>query len=346
MTPPVTVCRVILIGFGAVGRGFATILAQHGERLRRQSAIDIRIVAVATHSRGAVIDPSGIAPDALLAASEQPGGLAALPGAATRAPLDIIRTTPADVVVEATWTDLVTGEPAISHIRAAFAAGMHAITVNKGPAALALRALRDEAAACGRFFGVEGTVMAGTPSLRLALEALEGCAIHQVSGIVNGTTNFILSQMEHGMDYAAALAEAQRLGFAEADPTGDVEGFDAAGKAAILANALLDATLRPEDVARQGISQLGAADVAAAAAAGERWRLIARVWRDGDQVRAAVAPTRLPQSHPLAGVTGATNALTISTDLLGDVTLIGPGAGGVATGFAVVSDILALYRRR
>ncbi|MBU6332992.1 MAG: homoserine dehydrogenase [Chloroflexi bacterium] len=346
MTTPVTTCRVILIGFGAVGHGFATILAQHGERLRRQSGIDIRIVAVATHSRGAVIDPAGIDLAGLLASAGHAGGLAALPGATRLAPTDIIRTTPAEVVVEATWTDLATGEPAISHIRAAFAAGMHAITVNKGPAALALQALRAEAAACGRHFGFEGTVMAGTPSLRLALEGLQGCAIHEVRGIVNGTTNFILSQMERGMDYATALAEAQRLGYAEADPTGDVEGFDAAGKAAILANALLGAALRPADVARQGISQITAADVAAAAAAGERWRLIARVWRDADQVRAAVAPTRLAQSHPLAGVTGATNALTISTDLLGDVTLIGPGAGGVATGFAIVSDILALYRNR
>jgi homoserine dehydrogenase len=138
------------------------------------------------------------------------------------------------------------------------------------------------------------------------------------------------------------LAEAQRLGYAEADPSGDVDGHDAAGKAVILANVLLGAKLTPADVERQGISGITRDMVAAAGAAGQRWKLIARVWRDGQQVRASVQPTRLPISHPLAGVAGAMNALTVSVEWLGEVTLIGPGAGGNATGFALLSDILAI----
>lgn len=129
--------------------------------------------------------------------------------------------------------------------------------------------------------GFEATVMSGTPALRLGWSDLAGCEIQEVRGIVNGTTNFILTRMERGMDYASALAEAQRLGYAEADPTGDVEGHDAAGKAAILANVLMDARLTPADVEREGITGITHEMVVAAAAVGERWKLIARVWRDG-----------------------------------------------------------------
>jgi homoserine dehydrogenase len=151
--------------------------------------------------------------------------------------------------------------------------------------------------------------------------------------------------MAQGLAYADALADAQRLGYAEADPTGDVEGHDAAGKAAILANVLMSADIRPHQVATQGITGISVADVADAAAHGECWKLIAEVKREGDgTVHASVQPMRLPLSHPLAGVAGATNALTYRTDLLGEVTIIGAGAGGVATGFAVVGDLLALHR--
>ncbi|HMP39839.1 MAG TPA: homoserine dehydrogenase [Roseiflexaceae bacterium] len=345
MTPQRTY-RIILIGFGAVGQGFAQILRDQGARIATQTGADLRLVGVATRSRGSVGDPAGINPATLLDALRHDGDLRRLPGSTSHTPHELIATLDADLLIEATATDLQSGEPATSHIRAALARNMHVVTVNKGPAALHLAALRREAAVAGCFFGFEGTVMAGTPALRLALEDLAGCEIREVRGIVNGTTNYILTQMEGGMEYGAALAEAQRLGYAEADPTGDVEGFDAAGKAAIMAAAIMDTPLHPDQVERTGISGITGMAVAEAAAAGERWKLIARVWRDASGVHASVQPTRLPATHPLAGVGGATNALTITTDLLGEVTLIGPGAGGIATGFAILSDILALHRQQ
>ena len=207
-----------------------------------------------------------------------------------------------------------------------------------------LKELRALAVKKGLFLGIEGTVMAGTPSLRLGWSSLAGADITRVRGIVNGTTNYILTQMEQGLDYAAALADAQKIGYAEADPTGDVEGHDAAGKAAILANVLMDAGMRPSDVATIGITGITAADVAAAQAAGERWKLIAEVSRGPEGIKASVKPMRLPNSHPLAGVSGGTNALTYTTDFVNDVTIIGPGAGALTTGFAVVGDLLALHR--
>jgi homoserine dehydrogenase len=246
-------------------------------------------------------------------------------------------------LVELSPTDLTTGEPATDHIRTALARGMHTITANKGPIALHLAELRRQAADANLYLGFEGTVMSGTPALRLGWSDLAGCEMLELRGIVNGTTNYILTQMEGGMSYVEALAEAQRLGYAEADPTGDVEGYDAAAKAVILANVVMDARLGLADVERAGITTLTRDTIEAARASGERWKLIARIWRDGETVRASVQPTRLPVSHPLAGVGGATNAITFTTDLLGDVTLIGPGAGGAATGFAILSDILAMH---
>jgi homoserine dehydrogenase len=338
--------RLALVGFGAVGQGLARLLRDHGERLAQRYDMAPRLVAVFTHSRGRLYDPDGLDPAVLLDAIEQVGHLRDLPGQTSLGVLDLVEHRTADVLVEASPTDLATGEPATSYIRAAIARGMHVVTANKGPVALHFAELRRAAAAAGVYFGFEGTVMSGTPALRLAWSDLAGCEITELKGIVNGTTNYILTQMEQGRDYAAALAEAQRLGYAEADPAGDVEGHDAAAKALILANVLMDAGLGLSDVECTGITGVTRQMIVEASAAGERWKLLARVRREGRRVQASVAPARLPLGHPLAGVGGVTNALTVTTDLLDDVTLIGPGAGGAATGFALLSDILALHRAR
>src|SRR5262249_35358854 len=182
--------------------------------------------------------------------------------------------------------------------------------------------------------------------LRLARVALQGCIISGARGILNGTTNYILTKMEGGATYGDALAEAQQAGYAEADPTGDVEGFDAAGKVVDLPDTIFSASLGMADVDRKGITELTPTDIEMARAAGERWKLIAQIKRDGQRVIASVKPTRLPLSDPLAGVGGATNAITYDTDLLGPITLIGPGAGRRETGFAILSDLIELARTK
>ena len=341
--PERTTYRLILAGFGSAGQGLAQILRDRGSWLEQRYGVALQIVGVATGSRGTVYDPSGIAPGALLDAIQQDGHLRGLTGQQRWSALDLIEQAGADLLVELSPTNLATGEPATGHIRAAFARGLHAVTANKGPVALHFAELRRQAADAGVYFGFEGTVMSGTPALRVGWSTLAGSEMLELRGIVNGTTNYILTQMEAGMSYAEALAEAQRLGYAEADPTGDVEGHDAAAKAVIMANVLMNARVGLGDVERMGITTLTRDTIEAARASGERWKLIARVWREGDRVRASVQPTRLPLSHPLAGVSGATNALTFTTDLLGEVTLIGPGAGGIPTGFAILSDILEMH---
>jgi homoserine dehydrogenase len=255
--------------------------------------------------------------------------------------MDLIRQGAADVVVEASNTDLNTGLPALDYCRAALDSGKHVVLANKGPIAVAYAELAAQAQRANKQLLFEATVMAGTPSLRLGMSALAGCKIEAARGILNGTTNYILTQMENGMDYAEALSQAQQLGYAEADPTADVEGWDAASKVIILGAALFGEEWTLADMSVTGISHLTAADIEAARAAGERWKLIASATADGGKVE----PLRLPISDPLANIAGATNAITYTTDLLGAVTLVGPGAGQVATGFGLLADLLAIARK-
>lgn len=336
--------KIAMIGFGTVGQGFAQILRDKADDLCERYGFSAKIVAVYTRSRGSLVHPHGLDLTALLDAIAA-GSLDRYPDAEGLErgwdALRIARDSNADVLVEVSPTNLQTGQPALDLCMAALDSGKHVVLANKGPVAVAYRELVLKAEAAGRQFLFEGTVMAGTPSLRLAREALAGCTISEVRGIVNGTTNYILTQMEAGMGYAEALQQAQDIGYAEADPTADVDGWDAAGKAIILAQALFGVKFTFDQMSVRGISQLTAQDIADATAAGERWKLIAHVTPQS----ASVQPMRIPATHPLAGVSGGTNALTLTTDLMGEITLIGAGAGGIQTGFGVLSDLLAINRQ-
>ncbi len=339
--------RLALIGFGNVGQGFAEILADRGQELAQRYGAQFQIVAVCDLLKGSVYDPQGLDPADLQTAVRAHGNLDGVD--APQRGWDAVETiegSNADVVVELSYTDLETGQPALDHMRAALENGKHVVTSNKGPVALNYPELMALAAEKGLQVGVEGTVMSGTPALRLGREQLAGASIRRIQGILNGTTNYILTQMEAGASYADALADAQERGYAEADPTGDVEGHDAAGKAVILANMLMGTGLTMADVNRKGISGLTAQNIADAASAGERWKLIALVEQGDGEVRASVQPRRLPVNHPLASVSGATNAITYTTDLLGDVTLVGPGAGRMETGYALIGDLLAIHQTK
>lgn len=336
--------RLALIGFGNVGQGLAAIIRDHGSVIAAQEGADLQIVAVNTARHGAAYNPDGLDAGGLLKAAGE-GDLSFYGGAGDWPVERVLRESNAEVVVETTPTNLQTAEPATGYLRMALENGRHVVTTNKGPVALHYQALAALAAEQGCMIGVEGTVMAGTPVLRLGREALAGSGLRRIEGILNGTTNYMLEQMRAGATYAAALTEAQRLGYAEADPTADVEGHDAAVKVAILGNLLLGGSLTPADVATRGIRHLTPADIGDAAAAGECWKLIGKVERVNGQVQGHVSPVRLPLSNPMAAVAGAHNAVTLSTAVLGDVTLVGPGAGRLETGFAIVADLLAIHRR-
>lgn len=337
--------RLALIGFGNVGQGLARILRDKGRIIRERYGLDCKIVAISDPIKGSVYDEGGLDPATLLALVEKDGHINNYPGGVKGLDsLETIRETDTNVVVEVTPTNVETGEPGLTHIRTALEVGKHVVTSNKGPIALAYRELMALAEEKGAILRFEGTVLSGTPAISLATEALAGADVLEVKGIVNGTTNFILTKMEEGMSYEDALREAQRLGYAEADPTADVEGWDAAVKLVILANVVMGADITLGDVEREGITGVTREDVEVALRDGQRIKLIASAKREGSRVIARVAPTGVPLTHPLASVMGATNALTLVTDHLGEVTIVGPGAGRVETGQAILSDLLAIHR--
>jgi len=339
--------RLALIGFGNVGQGLTQILVERGDWLSDRFGVGFQIVAVSDLLKGSCYDPAGLSAPDLLAAVRENDSVATV--VAPHRDWDSLRTineSNADIAIEISYTDLKSGEPALTHIRAALRAGKHVVTTNKGPTALHFPELLALARKKNVEIGVEGTVMSGTPALRVGMEMLAGANVMRVEGILNGTTNYILTQMESGADYVTALAEAQQKGYAEADPSGDVEGHDAAGKVVILANLLMDLPLTMEDVSCEGITHLTADDVSAATEMGERWKLIGAVEKTVTGFTASVKPQRIPRSHPLASISDATNAITYTTELLGDVTLVGPGAGRVETGYALLEDMLAIHGNR
>lgn len=335
--------KIMLIGFGVVGQGLVDILHDKKDALASQYGFTPQVVGVATGSRGYLYNPQGLSLSALSHVGS--GNLSAYPDEAGLErdfsdAVDLIQGRGADVMVEISPTNIETAMPAAKHFQMAIATKKHIVTANKGPVAVGFSQLMERAKDAGVHIRYEATLMAGTPAINAGTEALAGSGIQAVRGIVNGTTNYILTQMEAGLTYEDALQKAQELGYAETDPTADVEGLDAAAKVLIMMGAFFgkDATLSDLDVT--GITGISAQDITDATNAGERYKLIAEATAEGG----SVMPVRLPLSDPLAQVSGATNALTFSTELMGDVTIMGAGAGKNETGFALLSDLLALHR--
>ena len=335
--------NLALIGFGVVGQALAEIIHRDADAIQSKYGQNLKICAIATRSRGALYHPDGLDIAAALATADvltnypDTDGLIRDWSAA-----EIASESNADTLVEISYTDLQTGQPAIDYCQTAMKNGKNVVTANKGPLALAYGDLAELANVHDVGFAFESTVMAGTPAIGSG-ELFRGNEIMAISGVLNGTTNYILTQMEAtGASFDEALADAQRLGYAEADPTGDVDGHDAAAKVAILANVFMQANIDLAEVATTGIRNVTSDDIAAATTEGMRWKLIGRVERQGERIVASVSPMKLPITDPLANVGGATNAITYETALIGPVTLVGAGAGGQETAAGILADILAI----
>jgi homoserine dehydrogenase len=220
-------------------------------------------------------------------------------------------------------------------------------TTNKGPLAFAEKELMALALKNNVSFEYEGVVMSGTPVLRFADKLLKGSEINKFAGIVNGTANYVLGLVEQGYTFADAITSAQQQGYAEADPSADIEGKDVVLKVIVLANRLWDANLTQENVQCQGITGLTETMVKQAAAEGCHWKLLGKASKQEDgSIVASVSPEKLSIVHPLAGISGAVNAITFTSGMLGDVTVSGPGAGRVETAYAILSDIIAIHQRK
>lgn len=331
---------IALIGFGHVAKGLCQILLDQRDRLKTEYQFEFEIVAVTSKSRGTMFHPAGLSLSFLnyLTLNNTPF----VENVREWNAEDLIRESNATVVIELAHTNLDNGEPAITHCRTAFKTGKHVICANKGPAALAYSQLKQLASKRGCAFLNEATVLSGTPTLSFFRHSLKGNQVTGIRGVLNGTCNFILSEMESGSSYDNAVEKAGELGYLEADPAVDLEGFDSQAKLAILAHELCDLTLDLSDIKRQGIRAITQVQIAAARQAGKRIRLVASLAIEDQTITAEVGPDLLDLSDPLAQATGSQSALTLSTNLVGDITISGPGAGEIETGYAVLSDLLTL----
>ncbi|MEN8152848.1 MAG: homoserine dehydrogenase [Acidobacteriota bacterium] len=335
--------NIALLGFGTVGQGISQILLNKKEYLSKKYGFNYKIVAVSDFNYGNVYNPNGLDIPFMLKEAGEGGKFSK--DLKDWDNVTMIKESNATTICELTYTDLETGGPAMDHCRAALNAGKNVVTSNKGPAALAYPEMKELADKNNALFLIEGTVCAGTPVLNLSEGPLAGCSISKIRGILNGTTNYMLTEMEKGMAYDEVLKIAQEKGYAEADPTGDVEGYDARGKVTILANVVMGASLKVEDVSCKGITEITPDDIDKAKNENGRWKLIGSVENNNGKVTGSVSPEIVNLSHPLAGVMGATNALTFSTDMLGDVTIVGPGAGKIETGFSILTDLIKINNK-
>jgi len=265
--------KLAFIGFGTVGQGLAELLQEKVNLLKEKYNFEYSVVAISDIQKGSVFQDDGLDLEKILALVKEQNNIEAYPAAAKGwDSLKTIKDSNADIIVEVTYSDFETGEPALSHFRQSLELGKSLVTSNKGPIALAYTELMELAKQRGAFLRFEGTVMSGTPTLSLAMEALAGADISSIEGILNGTTNFILTNMEAGRSYDEVLKEAQELGYAEAKPEADVEGWDALGKIVILANVLMGANLKISGCDRVGITHLTPGDIEQAKNEGMRWK--------------------------------------------------------------------------
>jgi homoserine dehydrogenase len=332
-----------IAGFGACGRAFVRILLAKRRELATKHDLSFRLTGIATGCHGFAIDHAGIDMRKALRAVEPGHCLDPLHvGPQIRDTLELIRRRPSEVLFEMTPLEPLTGRPAIDHVRTALELGVHVITANKGPVAVAYRKLSRLANAKGCAFRFEGTVMDGTPVFNWVEKTLPGARVTGFHGILNSTSNYILTEMEKGRSFETALKRAQAMGIAEADAGYDIDGWDAAAKVAALANVLLGANTRPSQIKRQGIRAIRSEDLARARRKGKVLRLIARGSRKGRTITTRVAPERLSQDDPMAHVTGTSSVLAIQTDLMKELMVVEKDGGIEQTAYALYSDLLTV----
>ncbi|MFN8497051.1 MAG: homoserine dehydrogenase [Anaerolineae bacterium] len=334
--------RIALVGVGNVGRGFLQLMRDKGDVVRERYGIDMRLVAAADRS-GVVVNPDGIDAAALLRLKESGVGVAGYadgrPGEGPLAALD-----GADVLLESTLTDLTTGQPGLDVIGAALDRGMDVVSANKGPLVLAYGDLTARARAAGRQLRFSAAVCGGLPTVNIGQRDLVVATIDRLEGIFNSTTNYILEAMATGASFQDALAEAQRVGVAETDPSLDIEGWDTANKLVILANSVLGVPATLDDVQVRGIQGISAADVQAAEGAGQALRLLATATRRADGgYDLSVQPTVVAGDHPMAKVRGWQMGIVYYTDIMGVLAATVDEFGPLPTGAAMLRDVIAIY---
>jgi homoserine dehydrogenase len=338
--------KLAFLGFGNVGKALAGLLLRKREDIQAKTGVTFSVTGVATGKHGIAVDPEGIDLTRALELVEAGGSLAEVHrlGLQVRDSLDFIRNCGADVLFETIPVNYASGQPAVDYIRMALESGMHVATANKGPVVYAYQALTALAESQGVKFYFESAVMDGAPVFGLFRETLPAANIHAFRGVLNSTTNLILSRMERGDGFDDAVKYAQSIGIAETDPSGDVDGWDAAIKVSALATVLMGIPTRPQDVDRSGIGGITSDDIHRASADGKRWKLVCEARLDRDRLQLSVSPQMVGIDSPLYGVDGTTSILQVESDVLGKLSLIEEDPGPHTTAYGLLADFLNAVR--
>lgn len=330
--------RISIIGFGVIGSGVAKVISEKKGYIKSRHGIDLELVGIGER-HGSIVCEDGIDPMEAydLAKSREmykhPCWKEEMSG------IDVVREVNADIVIEATPTNINSGEPGLSHMMTAFKNKRHVVTSNKGPLVVAYKELKRTAEENDVQFRFEASVGGAMPVFNLVRESLQANKMLGIEGILNGTCNYILTRMStEGLSYEHALSEAQELGIAETDPSYDVEGIDTACKLVILANAIFDMDATYKDVEVEGITGITPESLKLASDEGYAIKLIGEV-RDGLRV----APRLVPKDHPLA-VGGTLNVISLHTDLAGEIIVTGKGAGAIETSSSILSDVINISK--
>ena len=318
------------------------LLRDREQELRERYGIFFRISAIATRRLGWIADPNGLDPayveKACVERAPSPADSRKSDQKSTNVQ-DWLRAAQADVLFEATALNVETGQPAIDHTRAALKHGAHAITANKGPIVHAYRELRDLAAAQGKRFLFESTVMDGVPIFSL-FDQLPAIHLQGFHGILNSTTNVILSEMENGSSLDEALKKAQALGVAETDATHDIDGWDAAVKTAALITVLMDIPVKLEEIQREGIRELTTNAVRNGRRDGWPFKLVCRAQRVGNSVKATVAPEKVLSTSPMGKISGTSSYIYFETDIFPGLAITEENPGLYGTAFGMLADFV------
>ncbi len=338
--------KLALIGLGTVNRGLLELLIEKQDFLSKAYGFAPSVTAISDPVVGSVFSEKGLNIKELLSLLLKENSIKNYSeGIKDWNSEKTIKDGDADTIVEATPTDIKTGEPGLSLIRTALKSRKNVVTTNKGPIVLAYRELKNLASQNEVFLRFEGTVLSGTPVLSLVESTFKGVEIKEIRGIMNGTANYILTKMEIGLSYQEALDRAKKKGIAEEQSDADTKGWDAAAKIVIVANVLMGGNLKFEEVSIKGIDTVSETDIIKALKERKHWKLIATAKKTEKRIVASVAPEILSDQDPLSKITSSINAINFTTDILGNVMVSGPGAGKRETGYALLSDLLHIHEQ-
>jgi homoserine dehydrogenase len=337
--------KIAMLGFGNAGRAFSRLLIEKEEEIRISLGWEISITAIATLTRGNLVDAGGIGLKKAIRDLEIEGHFdITCKEYSSCSSEEILQKADYDVLMEITPLNILSGEPAIHNISTAFNRKKHVITANKGPIAWAYKELKDLSRQQGVVFLYETTVMDGTPIFNLVEDTLPMCKIKGLKGILNTTTNFVLEEMWKGHSFGEAIAEGKRRGFVEAEPSMDIEGFDAAAKIAALINVLMEGNVTPLNIKREGIQHITHEDMARAEENGKVIKLLCEARLENGRIIGEVKPVEIEKDNILASIKGTSSVLSINTDLMGEVSIVEHDPEIQQTGYGLFSDLLRLIK--